>query len=272
MTEREICKRLRDAGIESPAWEAALLLEHFCGRAGDENDVQSPELERALAARCRREPLQYLLGEWEFYRQSYLVSSDCLIPRSDTEILVEEAIRTLTQKAYFADLCTGSGCIAISTLAERPDTSCVALEKFPKTLDLATQNAKRNHVSERFLPLCADLLAEDGLRALAEKAPFDAILSNPPYIRSSVIETLSDEVKAEPRVALDGGEDGLTFYRTILSLKGFLKPGGKMLLEIGYDQAAQVVSLAKEAGFTEIRVIKDYGGCDRVVSMIAPRA
>ncbi|MBQ7172697.1 MAG: peptide chain release factor N(5)-glutamine methyltransferase [Clostridia bacterium] len=270
MTEREICKRLREAGIEDPSREAALLLAHFCGRTSPDFegiDYEDKRLQKAVDARCQHTPLQYLFGEWPFFRQGYLVSKDCLIPRSDTEILVEEAIKVLPESAYFADLCTGSGCIAVSTLAERVDTSCVALEKFPKTLDLAKKNAARNQVEERFFPLCADLLTKEGVEKLAKKAPFDAILSNPPYIRSSVIPTLSDEVQAEPHAALDGGEDGLVFYRAILSLRNLLRPGGRMLLEIGYDQAEAVTSMAKEAGFSEIRVIKDYGGCDRVVSL-----
>lgn len=271
MTFLELCGRLAGAGISDCKREAALLLEHFCGRPlgalDQETDYENRALDEAVKKRCRHEPLQYLLGKWEFYRQTYFVSPDCLIPRSDTEVLVEEAIRVLPKNAVFADLCTGSGCIGISILCERPDTRCLALEKFPKTLALAQKNARLNGVSERFTPCLADLLTE-GDEKLSREAPFDAILSNPPYIERAIIPTLSPEVRAEPIAALDGGEDGLLFYRTILQFSKFLKPGGRMLLEIGYDQAEAVTSLAKEAGFSEIRVIKDLGGNDRVVSLV----
>ena len=149
MTYSEICKRFFDAGIETAEWDAALLVEHFCGvdatlaRMDPESSYECDGLEEAVKRRAAHYPLQYLLGEWAFYHQTYRVTPDCLIPRSDTEILVEEAIRTLPQNARFVDLCTGSGCIAVSVLAERPDTRAVAVEKFPKTLELATANAAK---------------------------------------------------------------------------------------------------------------------------------
>ena len=270
MTYREMCDALRRAGVDTPEWDAACLLKHFCRvdalalRQDPERDHTSPALSDALARRCAREPLQYLIGEWDFYRQTYTVSPDCLIPRSDTEILVECAIKLLPCGARFADLCTGSGCIAVSTLAERPDTRAVALDKFPATLTLAAQNAKRNGVAERLELLCADVLSPTP--AIAPFAPFDAILSNPPYIETGVLDSLSPEVHAEPQAALDGGEDGLMFYRSILqSHTNLLKKDGFFLFEIGYDQAASLLSLAKQYGFAHTRVLRDLGGCDRVV-------
>lgn len=271
MTFSQLCTRLENAEISDAKREAALLLEHFCGRPlcalEDETDYASKALDRAVKKRCQHEPLQYLLGKWDFYHQTYFVTPDCLIPRSDTEILVEEAIRVLPQGACFADLCTGSGCIGISILCERPDTRCMAIDKFMRCVFLAIRNAVYNRVSDRFHASAIDLFADAEIRfSLIE--PFDAIVSNPPYIPSAVIPALSPEVRAEPVAALDGGEDGLKFYRKILSFSKFLKPGGRMLLEIGYDQADAVTSLAKEAGFSEIRVIKDLGGNDRVVSLL----
>lgn len=268
MTYSEICQKLREAGIETAEWDAALLVEHFCGvdatlaRMDPDSAHDSAELDLAVEKRAARFPLQYLLGEWAFYRQTYRVTPDCLIPRSDTEILVEEAIRTLPQNARFADLCTGSGCIAVSVLAERPDTRAVAVEKFPKTLELATENAARNGVGERFTPMLADVLTD---LPFAEGERFDAILSNPPYIATGELSSLSKEVKAEPAVALDGGEDGLIFYRRILELHAkHLTPDGILLFEIGYDQAASVLALGAECGFLDGRILKDLGGNNRV--------
>jgi release factor glutamine methyltransferase len=204
------------------------------------------------------------LGEWEFYRQTYEVTPDCLIPRADTEILVETAIRILPIGAHFADLCTGSGCITISTLAERPDTRAFALEKFPATLALAQRNATKNEVDARFCGILADVLSPTPF--WEKDAPFDAILSNPPYIPTKDIDTLSPEVHAEPSAALDGGEDGLLFYRAILkNYTPLLKKDGFFLFEIGFDQADDLISLGREHNFAHIRVIRDFGGNDRVV-------
>lgn len=268
MTYTELCKRLCDAGIENPEWDAVLLLERFCGanprllRFEADRDYESAALLQAVERRETHYPLQYLLGEWQFYRQTYEVSPDCLIPRSDTEILVEEAIRLLPKGAYFADLCTGSGCIAISVLCERPDTRALAVDKFPNTLAVAQRNADRHNVKDRMEALCADVLSSVYVSA----EPLDAILSNPPYIPTGEIDGLSREVGAEPRAALDGGDDGLVFYRGILQMQTErLKPEGFLLFEVGYDQADAVVALGRRYGFFKSRVIRDYGGNRRVV-------
>lgn len=269
MTYREICTRFAACGIEGAEWDAACLIEHFCGtdlptlRADPHRNYHSDALECAVGRRMKREPLQYILGEWEFYRQRYEVSSDCLIPRSDTEILVEEAIRRLPPNAHFADLCTGSGCIAISTLAERPDTRATAYEIFPATLTLALRNAQKNGVSERFEGVCTDILTAEP----PTEHRFDAILSNPPYIATHELANLSPEVRAEPQAALDGGDDGLLFYRAILSKWTLaLKKDGFCLLEIGYDQANTIVRLGNEHGF-DVTVRQDLGGNDRVACL-----
>lgn len=269
MTYREICRLLTDAKIENAEWDAALLIEHFCGvnarlvPTEPERDYPSCALTEAVTRRASRYPLQYLVGEWQFYRQSYEVSPDCLIPRSDTEILVEEAIKRLPHGAHFADLCTGSGCIAISTLAERPDTTAVAVEKFPNTLALAKRNAAKNGVQPRFEGILADVLTDSWN---VPDVRFDAILSNPPYIPERDLAALAPELIAEPRAALDGGDDGLLFYRAILRrYTALLKPNGFFLFEIGYDQADAVTSLGKAEGFEVCRVLRDFGGNDRVV-------
>ncbi len=271
MTYDELCARLTQAGIENAEWDAAMLISRFCNvdsfsiAVDRSRTFSGEELEEATRRREAREPLQYLLGEWMFYRQTYEVNPHCLIPRSDTEILVEEAIRLLPLRAHFADYCTGSGCIAVSTLAERPDTCAVAIEKFEQTLSLACRNAARNGVHARFEAQCADILAADFVPC---GAPFDAILSNPPYITKKAMQTLAPELSAEPHAALYGGEDGLTFYRHILRTQTkYLKKDGFFLFEIGYDQAEAVCSLGKEVGFGDCRVRKDYGGNDRVVTL-----
>lgn len=271
MTYREICRRLTDAEIDNAEWDASLLIEHVCGtdaslvRLDPDRDYPSPALTDAVHRRAARYPLQYLLGEWQFYRQTYEVSPDCLIPRSDTEILVEEAIKRLPQGARFADLCTGSGCIAISTLAERPDTAAVAVEKFPNTLALAKRNAVKNGVEKRFEGILADVLTDSWI---TPDEKFDAILSNPPYIPVEDLQTLAPELCAEPRAALDGGGDGLLFYRAILGqCEKLLKPDGFVLFEIGYDQAEAVKNLGAAVGFDICRVLRDFGGNDRVVCL-----
>ncbi len=269
MTYRELCDKLKSGNIENSEWDAACLLSHFCSiplpslYSDTERDYPiSKELEKAIERRLSHEPLQYILGEWEFYRQTYEVSPDCLIPRSDTECLVEEAIRRLPKNALFADLCTGSGCIAISTLAERPDTRAYALDKFPATLALAERNARRNGVRDRFEPLCEDVLLPPSLPSES----LDAILSNPPYIATRELDSLSPEVHAEPTAALDGGEDGLLFYRAILTnWSHVLKKDGLILFEIGYDQAQALTALGHAHGFRSILVKQDLGGNDRVV-------
>ena len=269
MTYSEICKAFYDAGIDSSEWDAQLLIGHFCGASsleilGEPNrEWSEPSLEQAVERRRRREPLQYLLGTWEFYRQTYEVSPACLVPRSDTEILVEEAIKRLPQGAFFADLCTGSGCIAISVLAERKDTRSLAVELSEEALDLAKRNAERNGVAHRFCGVWGDVLADAPAFAEAFPKPH-AIFSNPPYIPTEVLETLGPEVRQEPRMALDGGEDGLIFYRKLLRLaERWLQPNGFCLFEIGYDQGEALVALAAQHGFS-CAVRKDFGGCDRV--------
>ncbi|MBQ7338222.1 MAG: peptide chain release factor N(5)-glutamine methyltransferase [Clostridia bacterium] len=271
MTYQVLIDRLAAAGIDNAAGEARLLAAHFAGldenvlRIHPDHSIPDPEgvLLRALERREMREPLQYILGTWSFWRQEYEVSPDCLVPRPDTECLVEEALRHLPRGGRILDLCTGSGCIAISLLCERADASCVALELSEPTLALAKRNAARNGVgNDRLTLLCGDVLIPDFLPTLGK---FDIIISNPPYIPTADLAALPPETQREPRMALDGGEDGLRFYRRILApdYRTALKAGGCFLFEIGYDQGEALRTLAASIG-ADCRITRDYGGNDRV--------
>ena len=269
MTLGQISGVLQDAGIENAREEAILIVCALFGRsrasvlAEPDADFESEALYAALDKRVERYPLQYIFGSWSFFGEEYRVSEDCLIPRSDTELLVEYAIKTLPRGAHFADLCTGSGCIAISTLVHRPDCTATAVDVFPKTLALAAENAERNGVGERFCPVLCDLLAP--LRKeLVSRAPFDAILSNPPYIRSAVVDALEPELFFEPRAALDGGADGLVFYRKIIEqFLPLLKPEGVFVFEIGFDQSEDLRVLARAHGLT-CEIYNDLSGNARM--------
>ncbi len=231
----------------------------ICERFADESDREA-----AVKRLNDREPLAYILGEWYFYRQTYKITPDCLIPRPDTEHLVEQLCKELPRNGRFADLCTGSGCIAISTLCERTDCSALAVDISKGAVCIANENAKTNGVSDRIEIVEKDILCGDCL----EDRQFDIIVSNPPYIRSDVIDTLEYEVLQEPRAALDGGDDGLLFYRAIIkNYTKNLKDVGAFIFEIGYDQASDLEELCKKDGFYGFSVLKDYSGNDRVVTV-----
>ena len=267
MTLSELRHRLSDAGIDCADTEARRLFSYVSGLPahrliGSDPTCDDPRLNALLEKRLAHAPLAYLLGETEFYRETYRVTPDVLIPRPDTERLVEEAIGRIPRGARFCDLCCGSGCIGISVLANRPDLTCDAIDLSPAAVALTRENAKRNGVSDRLSAFCADLFSLP-----AEHVGYDAILSNPPYIARSVIPTLSPEVQNEPTAALDGGEDGLDFYREIARLlPSLLIPGGIALLEIGYDQADAVSRIFSAVGCPP-SILSDYGGNPRVACL-----
>lgn len=270
---------LEGAGIEESQLDARLLLEFVCKT--DRNTLLAygdrqvtPEEENfyrgLLRRRAERIPLQQLVGTQDFMGLEFTVNEKVLIPRQDTEILVEEALRRLHDGMRVLDLCTGSGCILISLLYYTNNCSGVGIDLSAEALEVATENAVRllgEHVltndcegEKRICFLQSDLFEKvEGM--------FDMIVSNPPYIRTSVIDTLMPEVREhEPRQALDGGGDGLLFYREILrSCGNYLKKGGMLFFEVGYDQGEAVRGLMEQAGFLEVCVVKDYGGMDRVV-------
>lgn len=266
MTLHELTEALREGGIDNAAGEARELFLHFGGfppaaLVGQDPSLCDPRLSDALTRRLAHEPLQYILGECAFFRETYDVSPDCLIPRADTELLVEQAIALLPRDGCFADLCTGSGCIAVSVLANRTDLRAHAYDISENALSLAERNALRNGVGDRVAFHASDLLRE-GITGT-----FDALLSNPPYIRTGIIDSLAPELAYEPRLALDGGEDGMMFYRAILnSCLGNLTPRGVILFEIGYDQAEAITALSRAYGL-QADVLRDLGGNPRVAKL-----
>ncbi len=230
--------------------EYSFLCEHFSGE----------ELENAVKRVENGEPLAYVIGEWYFYGLTFSLNSDTLIPRPDTEHAVDHAIKLLPPNARFVDFGTGSGCIAISILDNRPDCTALLCDISQGALDCARKNAESIGVGDRADFLCCDMKKS----CLDDGELFDAIISNPPYIRREVIDTLSVEVKHEPLRALDGGEDGLDFYRALFEVQAkHLKENGTFIFEIGYDQGEDMRALAASCGY-ECEIHRDYGGNDRI--------
>jgi release factor glutamine methyltransferase len=264
-------ENLERAGITEAKLDARLLLEYVCKTdhstlfAHPDREVSDDEenlYEGFIARRVKREPVAYILGSMGFMGLSFDVSKDVLIPEQDTEILVEEALRFCEDKMRVLDLCTGSGCIALSILNYTNETEALCTDISEKAISVAKGNAEKMGLSERVEIVMTDLFPGK------EVGKFDILVSNPPYIRSSVIDSLAPEVKDyEPRLALDGAEDGLVFYRRIAeNAEDYLYSGAYIFLEIGYDQGDEVKELLEKQGkYHDIEVIKDYSGNDRVV-------
>ena len=261
ITLKEAIDALRDAGVPSPEYDAKELFRTFANTGEpitQRSASDSPELRSAIERRVAREPLQYIIGTVGFYREEYKVTPDCLIPRSDTEILVDYAVKHIPSGERFADLCSGSGCIGISTLKNTTGTACDSYDISDGAIALTRENAKINGVSDRITVIKKDLLAED------IDGEYFAVLSNPPYIPREVYESLEAEIFSEPKIAFVGGESGLVFYERLIPVcKKIIKPDGFIAFEIGYDQAQSIKALADLHGL-ECTVIKDYSGNDRV--------
>ena len=264
---------LSDSGIEEreAKLDARFLLEHICGTTlqtlllNKERPVSAEEegaYRELIARRSERVPLSYITGSRDFMGLTFEVTRDVLIPEQDTENLTEEIMRHLCGGERILDLCTGSGCILLSLLSYSNGTTGVGTDLSGKALDIAARNAGKLGLSDRAAWRQGDLF-----EAIGSDERFDLIVSNPPYIRSEVIPSLAAEVSVyEPRLALDGGEDGLYFYRKIIpGAVRYLMTGGMLFLEIGHDQAEEVSALMRDAGFYEVRTIRDYGGNDRIV-------
>lgn len=271
MTLREAClygqKKLEAASVPEASLDAWYLLEFVtgCNRSHylaypEEllTEEQEERYRKLTEKRAKRIPLQQLTGEQEFMGLSFLVNDQVLIPRQDTESLVEEALFHLKPGMRFLDLCTGSGCILMSLMHGCPGARGVGADISEEALLVAEANRKR-------LAPEAQLIQSDLFEHV--EGDFDLIVSNPPYIKSEEIPGLMEEVRLhEPLLALDGHEDGLYFYRRITEEScRYLKKDGWLLFEIGYDQGAEVSSILEDQGFCEIEVMKDLAGLDRVV-------
>ena len=259
---------LTGAGIEEAALDARLLLEYACHTNrndllvhGDREveDRQQESYMNFLAQRQEHKPLPYITGEQEFMGLVFEVNSQVLIPRQDTETLVEEVMRQLHDGMSILDMCTGSGCILLSLLHYSNHCTGVGVDLSGEALDVADRNAKRLGIEN------CSLIQSDLFEAV--EGCYDFIVSNPPYIRTKIIPTLMSEVKDyEPYMALDGREDGLFFYRKIAAQAvDYLQKGGFLFFEIGYDQAQEVVEILEKEGFQDVVVVKDLAGLDRVV-------
>ena len=267
--------KLAEEGIEEFSLDAWYLLEYVTGVskamyfAEPERAVSEENADRyidCIRQRAAHIPLQHITGEQEFMGYPFYVNEHVLIPRQDTEILVEEAIQVMRPKMKVLDMCTGSGCIVLSILKMcrekyyMTELQGIGADVSEEALKVARENGRRLGVPVTWIQ--SDLFAK-----IPEEEKYDVIVSNPPYIETAVIDTLQEEVRLhDPYIALDGKEDGLYFYRRIISEAGkYLKTQGKLMFEIGCDQAEAVEELMKNAGYEQITVKKDLAGLDRVV-------
>ena len=273
----QAAERLRSAGNENPHGEARILLEHFAGldrlsliekRNTSVGSAELGEITAAVEKRCTGFPIQYILGQWEFMGLPLTVGEGVLIPRDDTEVCVRECISALGKKPgrklRILELCSGSGAIALALAKEYPDARVNALELSDQAFNHLCRNIALNGMEGRVIPIKADIFtSSDDFGDMT----FDALISNPPYIRKDEISSLQKEVGFEPVMALDGGEDGLDFYRCIAeNWLSRLAPGGIISLEIGEDQAAAVTQLLSANGVSDIRTVKDIARLDRCVA------
>ena len=264
-------KAFEAAGVPDPRIDAEIILSHITGLdrmsmlLGGAKELTSEQEQRfssLLLSRAQRKPLQYLLGTQVFYGLDFEVDSRVLIPRQETETLCEHGIaflKSLKRAARALDLCTGSGAIAVTLKHECPFAHVTAADLSTDALAVAARNAQLNHADVQFV--------QGDLWQPLEGEVFDLILSNPPYIPTEDCDTLQTEVMQEPRMALDGGTDGLDFYRRIADgAISHLTPGGMVAVEAGIGETEDIAALFASAGLTDIRIINDLYGVARIVS------
>jgi len=272
---RDSTVKLADAGIDSPRLNAEVLLatSYGCSRAALLTRLQEPvaanvdlRFANLLARRLSREPLQYIVGSTELWSLDFDVTPDVLIPRPETERLIELALslvrseRDRTRSRTICDVGTGSGCIAIALAHELPAAQVTALDVSASALRIAAANAMRNDVADRIRFVASDLFAA------VDDQRFDIVVSNPPYVSTSELDSAQPELAYEPRAALDGGADGLDIIRRLLqAVPQYLASGGWALVEIGCDQADAVVAMTRGAGACAAEVWNDYAGLPRVL-------
>ncbi len=262
------------AGIENPAFDAMCIFK-LCFKLNRQDIIlyrnktadnrQEKDFFNLIKQRSNGRPLQYILGEWSFMDLKFNVGEGVLIPRDDTEVLVNAALNLIKhiKNPKILDLCSGSGTIALSLAYKRPDADVKAIELSDIALKYLNENIKLNNINN-VVALKGDVLTENVKNKFID---FDIIVSNPPYIPTSDIDNLQKEVKNEPIMALDGGDDGLNFYRIIAKKwKVALRKNGMMCFEIGIKQAKDVACILKNENADEIKTIKDLNGIDRVIT------
>lgn len=265
------CKRqLQQAGIEDYVFEAKQIIKHITGYTNAQiltkytqplTDFQQNNLTAIIKQRLIRYPLQYILRRWNFFGREFFVGPGVLIPRNDTETLIDVCLETIREKQNprVLDLCAGSGCIGITIKGECKSADVTLVEKFDEALGYTNKNAEHNQVDVKIVQ--GDVLATEGADGL-----YDLIVSNPPYINDEDMKNLQPEVSFEPATALAGGSDGLDFYRHIAKeYKAYLAKDGVMAFEVGINQADDVARIMRENGFVNVQTRKDYGEVDRVV-------
>jgi len=268
-------KKLRDSGIEASSLEARLIIAHAAGKTVDvfirdmnlyTSDAVVNKVSEMVDKRLEGEPVAYITGSWEFYGIPIAVTRDVLIPRNDTELLVDTALTALKGRkmdARIIDLCTGSGCIGCAIASELPAAHVVLADISRPALQVAKQNVQKNKLNPRVTCVEVDALAVPPMML----GSFDMLVCNPPYIPRADIEKLDESVKNyEPTSALDGGEDGLDFYMAILSKwNNVVRVGGLMIFEVGIEQAEDVMELMRCWGLNNVGCVQDTQGIDRVV-------
>ncbi len=263
-------KMLKAAGVTDEVFEAKQLIKFITKMNNTEilanytaslDKVQEALWTVTVKQRCTRYPLQYILGEWEFYGLPFYVGEGCLAPRSDTEVLVSLANEWLIRKpdAKVLDLCAGSGCVGITIAKKNPKVTVTLVEKYEVPFEYLNRNIKRNE-TENANAVLADIFTYE------PNGKFDLIVANPPYISTEEMSLLNEEAKLEPTTALFGGEDGLDFYRHILKeYKKYLNVGGSIMVEIGFSQGEAVKELFTQNGFINVQIKNDYQDNQRVV-------
>lgn len=265
------CKRqLAAVGIEDYVFESKQIIKHITGYTNAQiltkytqqlTDFQQNNLTAIIKQRLIRYPLQYIIGKWNFFGRDFFVGPGVLIPRSDTETLIDVCLEAIKnkEKPKVLDLCAGTGCIGITIKGEHPSSEVTLLEKFDEALLYTTKNAAHNNSDVKIIQ--GDVLKTEGAQG-----SYDLIVSNPPYINAEDMKKLQPEVAFEPATALDGGNDGLLFYRHITKeYKNYLAKDGVLAFEVGINQAEDVAEIMSKNGFADVQSRKDYNEIDRVV-------